>query len=139
MTEEKIIVIDAENATAGRLASYVAKQILLGKKVAVINAEKAIITGNKKDTEEKYLNLRRKGGSAMRGPFFPSNPERILKRIINGMLPKKSMRGFEAIKRVKCYNGVPREFENADKIKSGKNKATSKKITIKELGGKLKP
>ena len=44
------IVIDATNATMGRLASYVAKQALLGKQIAIVNSEKAIITGNKLNT-----------------------------------------------------------------------------------------
>ena len=44
------IIIDATNATLGRMASYVAKQALLGKKVIILNSERAIVTGRKKFT-----------------------------------------------------------------------------------------
>jgi len=126
-----IMVIDGENATAGRLASYSAKQALLGNEIAIINAEKAVVTGREKEIKEKYLKLRQKGGSAIKGPFFPSQPERILKRMIRGMLPYKRTRGREAFKRIKCYKGLPKEFENMKKIKSGKQK--SKAISLNKI------
>lgn len=132
------IVVDAENAIVGRLASFVAKQLLIGKEVNVVNCEKAIIMGSPKDIEGKYLSLRRKGGSAMKGPIFPSTPERIVKRIIKGMLPHKKGRGEEAGKRIKCYVGLPEEFKNDKLIKSSREVIPSKSITIKELSNKIK-
>ncbi len=42
------IIINAENGSFGRVASFAAKQALLGNEVTVVNSEKAIITGNKK-------------------------------------------------------------------------------------------
>jgi large subunit ribosomal protein L13 len=48
MAEKEKMIIDATNATLGRLASFVAKQALQGKKVIIVNSEKAIITGDKK-------------------------------------------------------------------------------------------
>ena len=133
---QNTIVIDAENAASGRLASFVAKKLLQGETVAIVNSEKAVITGSRKNIQEKYLRLRKIGGSAVKGPFFPSSSEKILKRMIRGMLPYKKSRGSQALKRVKCYNGIPKEFESAKKIKSGKSKA--KATTLKELSRKLK-
>ncbi len=121
MKEEKII-IDAENATLGRLASFVAKHSLLGKSVIIINSEKAIIIGNKKNILETYQTKRGLGGPSLHGPFFPSFPEKILKRTIRGMLPHKKESGRSALKRVVVYNGVPKEYENVERIKSGKAK-----------------
>src|SRR5690349_19000897 len=112
------ITIDAENAVAGRLASFIAKQLLLGKTINVVNAEKAIIIGNPVDITGKYLALRRKGGSAMKGPLYPSTPERMMKRMITGMLPHKKGRGEDAEKRIKCYEGIPQEFKDHKLIKS---------------------
>src|SRR5436190_2099528 len=123
-----IVVIDAENAVAGRLASYVAKQLLLGKEIAVVNAEKAIIIGNEKDITKKYISMRRKGGSAMKGPLFPSNPERILKRIIKCMLPIKRGRGVDALRRVKCYNAIPEEFKDSKKVHSSRDVLPAKSM-----------
>lgn len=134
-TKEKMI-IDATNATMGRLASYSAKQLLLGKNLVIINCKHAIITGNKEPAIEKYHSLRQKGGSAQRGPYFPKSPERILKRAIRGMLPRQKGRGTEALKNVICYNECPKEYESAPKIKAGKPKPT-KKISLSELSRKI--
>ena len=38
-----MVVVNAENAVVGRLASYVAKVALNGEEVTIVNAEKAII------------------------------------------------------------------------------------------------
>ena len=54
MKPENIKVIDAENAILGRLASYVAKQVLKGEEIVIVNSEKAIITGNKKNIQKNY-------------------------------------------------------------------------------------
>ncbi len=133
-----IIVIDAENAIAGRLASYIAKQLLLGKEVAVVNSEGAIIVGNPVDITKKYISLKRKGGSAMRGPYLHSTPEKLMKRIIKGMLPHKKGRGEEALKRVKCYNKIPEELKDAKRIHSSRENLPIKSISLKELSNKLK-
>ncbi|MEK6919141.1 MAG: 50S ribosomal protein L13 [Nanoarchaeota archaeon] len=132
------LTIDAENAVAGRLASFIAKQLLLGKTVNVVNCEKAIIIGRPADITGKYLALRRKGGSAMKGPLFPSTPERIMKRIITGMLPHKKGRGEDAEKRIKCYEGIPETLKDQKLIKSSRESVPIKSITIKELSIKIK-
>ncbi|MFH0956799.1 MAG: uL13 family ribosomal protein, partial [Candidatus Aenigmatarchaeota archaeon] len=41
-----MILIDAKDQILGRLASEIAKLVLNGETVSVVNAEKAIITGN---------------------------------------------------------------------------------------------
>jgi len=98
---EKIdkIIIDAENAVIGRLASYAVKQSLRGKHVAIVNAEKAIITGDPKVTENKILE-RLQRGSPQHGPFYPKSPDMILRRMIRGMLPYKQPKGRSAFKKL---------------------------------------
>ncbi|MEK6852281.1 MAG: 50S ribosomal protein L13 [Nanoarchaeota archaeon] len=98
------IVINAENARLGRLATYVAKQALQGHKVIVYNCEKAIVVGNKDNIIERYK-TKRDRGSTEKGPFFPKKPERVVRRAIRGMLPYDRTRGREAFRRVKCYVG----------------------------------
>lgn len=132
------ITIDAEKAVAGRLASYIAKQLLLGKEVDVVNVEKAIIIGNPQSITKKYLELRRKGGSAMKGPLYPSSTERIMKRMITGMLPHKKGRGEDAEKRIKCYEGIPESLKDQKLIKSNRESTPIKSMTIKELSISLK-
>jgi len=118
------IVIDATNAVLGRLASFAAKQALLHKKVIIVNCAAAIVTGNRKNVIEEYKEIRATGGSSLAGPFFPKNPERIMKRTIRGMVSYKQGRGLDALKRVICYNNVPEQYQNAKKILAGKEKKT---------------
>ncbi|MBI5803570.1 50S ribosomal protein L13 [Candidatus Pacearchaeota archaeon] len=112
-----IEVIDGKGAVLGRLASCVAKELLRGKEIAVVNSEEVIITGNKKGIREDFLAKRTKVGSGQQGPKYSRDPEQIVKRAIRGMLPRARVkgRGRDALKRVKCYKGVPKEFENAKK------------------------
>ncbi len=109
------MIIDAEKLVVGRLASFVAKQALMGETVEIVNAEKAVIIGSKTDILAKYKQ-RRARGSPHFGPFFPHAPERILKRSIRGMLPYKITRGRDALERVKCYKGVPARFKDKELI-----------------------
>ena len=105
-----MIVIDAENLIMGRLASHVAKMLLTGQEVAIVNAEKVVISGNKKRILEDYYHKRSVGGPR-KGPNFPRMPDRILKRTIRGMVPFKKTTGKEALKRLRVYIGVPSEFQ----------------------------
>lgn len=104
-----MIIINAENQIIGRLASYVAKRAKEGVEVKVVNCEKAVVSGNKKDVLEKYK--RKKNlGIPLQGPYFRRSPEFIVKRTIRGMLPYKKEKGSTAYSRVKCYRGVPADF-----------------------------
>ena len=126
------IVIDATNATLGRLASYAAKQALLGKEIAIVNCEGAVITGRKKSIISEYQEARSRGGASQKGPFFPKSPERIVKRTIRGMLSYKQGRGREAFKKIMCYNKTPEEYAEAKKIKAGKEK-TFRTLSLGEI------
>jgi len=128
------LVIDAENAAMGRIASYAAKQALQGNEIAVLNCEKAVISGRKEDVIEDYklrrqLNTMKPG----KGPFFTRYPERIMKRTIRGMLPDhRKGRGKEAWRRIRCYLGVPEEFKKDKHIKLNL-KFPQKNISLTEL------
>ncbi len=47
-------IINAEGLILGRLASKVARMLLEGEEVVIVNADKAIITGNREDVFAKY-------------------------------------------------------------------------------------
>jgi len=131
------IIIDATNATLGRLASYAAKQSLLGNKIVILNSEKAIVTGKKGYTIQSYHKRSARGGSSQRGPFFQRNSEKIVKRTIRGMLPDyRSGKGKEAFKRIMCYRGVPEEYKGKKLIKAGKEKTTSY-VSVGEISSKI--
>jgi len=93
----------------GRMASMVAHRLMAGDEIAVVNAEKAVISGTKARVFATY-ERKRSRGSREGGPFFPRRPDHLVKRTIRGMLPYKRETGREAFHRVKVYVGVPREF-----------------------------
>ena len=104
------VVIDAGDCIMGRVASEVAQRALAGERVAVVNAEAAVITGDKEDILERYRT--RAGLGSDRGPAFPKRPDGILKRSIRGMVPHKRERGRAAIENVRVYVGNP--YEDVD-------------------------
>ncbi|MFC1454609.1 50S ribosomal protein L13 [Candidatus Undinarchaeota archaeon] len=116
--DENSVLYDAENVILGRLASHVAKDALNGKKVFIINSEKAIISGNKKTTIANRRFLREEIGSRYHGPFYPRRPDMYVKRTIRGMLPWKKTRGREAFKRIRAYLGVPQELEGKKSVET---------------------
>ena len=126
-------IIDGKGAVLGRLASYVAKEVLKGEETIILNCEQIIITGSKKNIEESFHEKRSRVGSSQKGPKHSKSSEKIVKRTIRGMLPEHRFgRGREAFKRIKCYVGIPKEFQESKTIKAGKEKP-NKFIQIKEV------
>lgn len=117
-------VINAEDCVAGRLASFVAKSLLKGDEIVVVNAERAIVTGNPKVIEE-FFNEKIKRGDPYHGPFYPKKADGILRRIIRGMLPYHKTKGRNAYRRLKVFKSVPEEFENMETEVIGKAKSKS--------------
>jgi len=128
-----MIVIDGKNSILGRLSSFVAKEALKGNEVSVINCGDIIITGNKKNVEDKFQKRRGRVGSGQKGPKHHRNSEKIVKRSIRGMLPNYKLgRGAIAFKKIKCYKGIPKELESIKPIKVFAEKK-KKNLKIKEL------
>ena len=126
-------IIDGKNAILGRLASYAAKEALKGEEIVIVNCEEVLITGNKKNIQESFLEKRRRVGSGQRGPKHHKSSEKIVKRTIRGMLPNyRNGRGRDAWKRIKCYDKIPKEYEESKKIVAGKEKP-GKIMKIKDL------
>ena len=106
-----VTVINGDGLLLGRLASITAKRALDGEEIAIVNAEKAIISGSRARVLSNYKHKRERGASGDRwGPFVPRRPDHLMKRTIRGMLPYKRPRGVDAMKAIKCYVGVPVEF-----------------------------
>jgi large subunit ribosomal protein L13 len=126
-------IIDGKNAAMGRLASYVAKQLLKGEEIILINTEEVIITGSKKNIREEFLEKRKKVGSGQQGPKISRENIEIVKRAIRGMLPNPRLgRGKVALKRLRCYEGIPKEYEDKEKISAGKEKGI-KFVKVKNI------
>ena len=132
-----VVIIDATGATLGRLSANTAKRLLNGEEIAIVNSEKAIISGKKRMIKEKYMQ-KREVGTYRKGPFFPRMPDMIVKRTIRGMIPYQTPHGRAAFKRLKCYIGVPKEFEGKkiEVIKEAEKQPVDF-ITVEELSRSL--
>ncbi len=108
-----VTVIDGENLLLGRLSSIVATRILAGEEIAIINAEKVIVSGASAMVLNEYQ-VKRVRGSVEGGPFLPRRPDHLVKRTIRGMIPYKTRPGAAAFRRVKTYVGVPYELKDVE-------------------------
>lgn len=131
-------VYDGTDAVFGRLASVVAKNLLKGNSVDLINCEDIIISGDKKLLVKKILAKREMGsGGSTKGPKYPRVADRLVKRMIRGMLPRDRMKGQDAYRRLKCYIGAEGAEEGVSVIKMD-HKKPMKYSTIKEIVRLLK-
>ena len=116
MSSEGTVYVDATNQIAGRLASKVAKLILTGRRVVILNAEKALISGSRNSVIsqwKKSLELSSRV-NPIYGPIHPRRPDNILRRMVRGMVPRKKPKGQTAMKRLRVYIGTPTD------VKAGK-------------------
>ncbi|MCS7146492.1 MAG: 50S ribosomal protein L13 [Nitrososphaerota archaeon] len=111
---ENVVVIDGSGHRLGRLASKIAKMLLLGKSVVVVNADKVLVTGTKEAVLERYLKLvRRTWYSSIEEPkvWYPRRADRIFWYTVARMLPRKKPSAREALRRLKVYTGIPSNLE----------------------------
>jgi large subunit ribosomal protein L13 len=141
--EEKIVVVDAENLVLGRMASKIAKLLLEGKKVFVINAEKAVLSGDPQRVIEGYrriLLVQTYRNPERQGIRRERSPRNIVKAAIRGMLPKNKARGKNALKNLRVFLGVPKELSGKKTIRfpeaEAKNLRT-KYITVEQVSLRL--
>ncbi|APX96482.1 50S ribosomal protein L13 [Natronorubrum daqingense] len=104
------VVVNARDCILGRVASEVAQRALDGERVAIVNAEDAVITGDKEDVFGTYRKRLELGSD--RGPYYPKRPDTIFKRSVRGMVPHKKPRGREALDNVRVYVGNPYEDDD---------------------------
>jgi large subunit ribosomal protein L13 len=104
-------IINAEGLIIGRMASIIAKRILNGEEITIVNAEKAVISGKRKSRvmeAKEFLEV----GSPGRGPFHYRQPDRIVRRTVRGMIPYRQPKGKQAYRRLKVFIGVPAELKD---------------------------
>lgn len=111
-------LVDAQGQTVGRMASRIA-HVLRGKHkpqftpstdvgdfIVVINADKAVFTGNKLEQKIYYRssqqpgNLKRADAKTLMG----KNPERVIEEAVSGMLPHNTLGRAQGLK-LHVYRG----------------------------------
>jgi large subunit ribosomal protein L13 len=127
-------VIDASGLILGRLSANVAKRLLNGEEIVIVNAEKAIITGGKKDIIAHFRHRRDVGGDR-KGPHYPRTPHMMLKRSVRGMLPFYKPRGRAAYKRLLVHISVPKEFKGKkfESIEGASELSTERYMALGEV------
>jgi len=133
-------VINAEGLILGRLCTHVAKRLLNGEEIVVVNAEKAVVSGRRAQLLEFYKHRRKRGKSHLtKGPYYPRMADRIIKRSVRGMVEYRKPSGRAALKRLKVYLGVPKEFASAkaETVESAKKPHLAKFIYLEEISKEL--
>ena len=133
-----MIVVDAENAVVGRMAAKVAKLLLDGETVNVVNAEKAVMSGEPSMNVAKYKTrrLQKDKSNPEHSPYISRRPDIFVKRIVRGMLPFKTPRGRRAFKNLRIYSGIPQGLSVPKDSKvelKAKEKLNLRSISIAEL------
>ena len=133
------IVIDGTDHIAGRLSSNVAKLLLQGNRVTVVNSEKIMLSGRKNSIIGEYNKFLEISSilHPKHGPFHPRRPDTILSRMVRGMLPRKKPSGAEALKRLRVHIGIPNDVKPLGRIQIEKakiRKSSSLYTTMGELG-----
>ena len=110
-----VTLVNAEGLIVGRMCSKVAKRLLNGEEVIILNAEKAVFSGKKKSkVAEAHVFL--EVGAPRRGPFHYRRPDRFLRKAVRGMVPYKQPKGKNAYKRLKVFMGIPFELKDKQMI-----------------------
>ena len=136
------LIIDASGLILGRMAAHVAKLALEGQSIIIVNAEKAVISGNRKSIIQK---VKKKLGtrsltSQEKAPTHPRRPDLYVRRAIRGMLPRKKSRGKEAYRRIKVYIDVPEEYASKPALRISEAEASRlghKYIAIEDLSKEI--
>jgi large subunit ribosomal protein L13 len=142
MSTEDVKVYDADSMVVGRLGAKVAKAALLGDRVVVVNVEKAIITGDRRSVIEAFKEKFkiRTSYNPKHGPFHERRPDKMVRKMIRGMLPWPTPKGKEAYKRIKVYIGIPDQYTEAERIVLEESRYRSlkrKHITVADLSHEL--
>ncbi len=133
------IVVDATDHIAGRLSSNVAKLLLKGNRVSIVNCDKIMISGTRSNIINEYREFLEINSINhwKHGPKHPRRPDTIMKKMIRGMLPREKSSGKAAHKRLRTFIGSPKEVKTFNKIKFEKamiKKSSSNYTTMADLG-----
>jgi large subunit ribosomal protein L13 len=128
-------IVNAEGLILGRMASKIAKRLLNGEEIIIVNAEKVILSGKRKSKiAEAHVFL--EVGAPGRGPFHYRRPDRIVRKTVGGMLPIQQPKGKTALSRLRVYMGIPEELKNEQTETVPEAQATKLKgpsLTLGEL------
>ncbi|ESR23297.1 50S ribosomal protein L13 [Lutibaculum baratangense] len=130
--EKQWVLIDAEGLVVGRLAALIATRLRgkhkaiftphvdCGDNVIVVNADKVVLTGRKRENKSYFWHTGHPGGIKERkahqildGRF----PQRVVEKAVERMLPRGPL-GRQQMKNLRVYGGAdhPHEAQQPQKI-----------------------
>lgn len=131
------LVIEADKAIVGHLAAFTAKKLLEGHTVAIVNAEKAVFSGDARKIVARYHDKRgiQRKEDPDKSPKFPRRPDLFLKRVVFGMLPTSRRTTRKAcLHRLRVFMGVPKELEGkAKSVTKTRDRLQFKPVTVKQV------
>ncbi len=132
------LVVDGSGQILGRLASLVAKRLLEGERVIVVNSEKIVLSGRRSTIFREYDEWMEVRGrtNPRKGPKHFRRPDDIFRQVVRGMLPIKKAKGREALGRLRVHVGVPEDLSNVSKTtfpEASAGKLGGRFITLGEL------
>lgn len=126
------VIIDASAAPLGRTAVLIANYLTgkskptytphidAGDYVVVVNAAKAVVTGNKETDKTYYRHSGFPGGikSESVAEVREKNPEKLIMSAVKGMIPRNKL-AAERLKRLRVFEGSEHthEAQNPQKVK----------------------
>ena len=136
---DRPIVVDTTNHIAGRLSSHVAKLLIQGNRVTLVNCEKIMYSGTRDNLINEYKAFLEINSiiHPKHGPVHYRRPDTIISKMIRGMLPYEGKpSGVAAFKRLRAHIGSPKELKSLEKIQFEKaliRKAASNYTTMGAL------
>lgn len=122
---DRPVVVDATDHIAGRLSSNVAKLLISGNRVSVVNCEKIMMSGTRSNQIKEYREFLEINSviNPKHGPVHYRRPDTLMAKMIRQMLPyDRKPSGKEAHQRLRTYIGSPKELRPLDKIQFEKSK-----------------
>lgn len=133
--EKKWVLIDAQGLVVGRLATIVAMRLRGkhkptftphvddGDNVIIVNAEKVVLTGRKRENKVYYHHTGYIGGIKERTAKFileSKHPERVVEKAVERMLPRGPL-GRRQLGNLRVYKGPthPHEAQQPEPLDVG--------------------
>lgn len=142
--EKKWVVIDAQGLVVGRLASIVAMRLRgkhkasytphvdCGDNVIVVNADKVVFTGRKREQKVYYHHTGHPGGIKERSAKYILDgrfPERVVEKAVERMLPRGPL-FRQILGNLRVYKGAehPHQAQQPEPLDVGALNAKNRRI-----------
>ncbi|MFQ5496344.1 MAG: 50S ribosomal protein L13 [Nitrosopumilus sp.] len=134
---DRPIVVDGTDHIAGRLASNVAKLLVKGNRVSIVNCEKIMLSGSRANHIKEYREFLEINSiiNYKHGPVHQRRPDTVIAKMIRQMLPfDRKPSGKLSYQRLRTYIGSPTEIKSLEKIQFEKAKIKKSAANYTPLG-----